>query len=467
MTTCSWIWPIEAERIKRSEERQTVRNVSYIALVAGALLGCSSDSDNSNANPQGGNDTAPLRIATYLASPDEQAALQSVIDAYHARHPGVPVELKPLMLSPPQTIAQLTGAAPIEGGWDLAIHTFTSVPGVVDVTLDLNTLPALAPLKANYHPAVAAGMQSTGIWAGMPLGIAGFNIAISNRDALNQLGVTAPPTSLDELLNVCSRYVQLGKGAELPVPIGEASDEFGPLVVMAAFLPGSATFGGTTSETDLVQQWRRSVGALKTFADNGCVYLVDDKNGNGSHHDENFDRTITGKNALGVGPVWGLGYFIAQGQVERGQFGFGPLIGDEAGFIYTVELVTANKASANVQAVTDFLAVAGDPDVQVDYLRARGGTPAALFDHPSDMSDPELELAYSSFQTADTAHRAGSFPGFLLDLPKAVGPLRALITGTGSRDEVVETYLCKMTRHPAFTHYESEEACIAAVRAVP
>lgn len=448
-----------------------MRTASYIALLAGALVGCSSDSGNSSADPGGSgtpdNQGVTLRIATYLASPDEQAALQAVLDAHHAQHPDVRVELKPLMLSPPQTIAQLTGQNAIDGGWDLAIHTFTSVPGVRDVTLDLNTLPALAHLKSNYHPAVAAGMESTGIWAGMPLGVAGFNIAISNSEALGRLGVTAPPTSLDELLNVCNQYVQRGKGPDLPIPIGEASDEFGPLVVMAAFLPGSATFGTGTSEADLVHEWRRSVGALKTFADNGCVYLVDDKNGNGSDHDENFDRTITGKNALGVGPVWGLGYFIAQGQVERGQFGFGPLIGNDAGFIYTVELVTANKDTPHLQAVSDFLEVAGDPDVQVNYLRARGGTPATRFADPSKMQDPELELAYDAFQTADADHHAGAFPGFLLDLPKAVGPLRELITGHGSRDEVVETYLCKMTRHPAFVHYESEQACVDAVRAIP
>jgi ABC-type glycerol-3-phosphate transport system substrate-binding protein len=442
-----------------------------MALLAGALIGCSSESGSSSpdqGSAGGGNHQAvTLRIATYLASPDEQAALQAVLDAHHAQHPDVRVELKPLMLSPPQTIAQLTGQNPIEGGWDLAIHTFTSVPGVADVTLDLNTLPALAQLKSNYHPAVAAGMEATGIWAGMPLGIAGFNVAISNSEALHRLGVTKPPSSLDELLHVCNQYVQLGKGAELPVPIGEASDEFGPLVVMAAFLPGSATFGVGISEAELVSEWRRSVGALKTFADSGCVYLVDDQNGNGSHHDENFDRTITGKNALGVGPVWGLGYFIAQGQVERGQFGFGPLIGNDAGFIYTVELVTANKDTPYVQAVSDFLEIVGDPDVQVNYLRARGGTPATLFGDPSKMQDPGLELAYDSFQTADADHHAGAFPAFLLDLPKAVGPLRDLITGKGSRDEVVETYLCKMTRHPAFTHYESEQACLDAVRAIP
>lgn len=442
-----------------------MKNTCCVALLAGVALGCSADPEGSNepAQKQG----VTLRIASYLASPDEQAALQAVIDAHHAIHPEVRVELKPLQLSPPQTIAQLTGAAPIEGGWDLAIHTLTSVPGVHDVTLDLNTLPALAPLKANYHPAVAASMEATGIWAGMPLGIAGFNIAISNRDALNRLGVAAPPDSLEQLLQLCDQYVALGKGPELPVPIGEASDEFGPLVVMAAFLPGNATFGSSSSETELVQAWRSSVGALKTFADNDCVHLVDDQNANGSHHDENFDRTITGKNALGVGPVWGLGYFIAQGQVERGQFGFGSLIGDDAGFIYTVELVTANKDTPHAQAVADFLAVVGDPDVQVDYLRARGGTPATILNNPAQMADPDLELAYAEFQSADAQHRAGAFPGFMLDLPKAVGPLRALITGQGSRDEVVEAYLCTMTRHPAFAHYASDQACIDAVRAIP
>lgn len=442
-----------------------MRNVSCIALLASAAIGCSSDSGTPTGPAE--QEGVTLRIASYLASPDEQAALQEVIDAHHAVHPDVRIDLKPLMLSPPQTISQLTGTAPIEGGWDLAVHTLTSVPGVKDVTLDLNTIPALAPLKANYHPSVVAAMEATGIWAGMPLGIAGFNIAISNRDALNRLGVSAPPASLDQLLSLCSRYVELGKGEDLPVPIGEASDEFGPLVVMAAFLPGDATFGGAASEAQLVQQWRTSVGALKTFADNGCVYLVDDKNANGSHHDENFDRTITGKNALGVGPVWGLGYFIAQGQVERGQFAFGSLIGEEAGFIYTVELVTANKETPNPQAVADFLEVAGNPDVQVDYLRARGGTPATIFDDPSDMADPDLELAYTAFQNADAQNRAGAFPGFMLDLPKAVGPLRALITGHGSRDEVVESYLCTMTRHPAFAHYASDQACIDAVRAIP
>lgn len=444
---------------------QLVRPFSRIALLASAAIGCSSDS-GTPARPVE-DDSVTLRIASYLASPDEQAALQAVLDAHHARHPDVRIDLKPLMLSPPQTIAQLAGATPIDGGWDLAIHTFTSVPGVKDVTLDLNTVPALAPLKANYHPAVAAGMEATGIWAGMPLGIAGFNIAISNRNALNRLGVSAAPASLDELVQLCTRYVELGKGAELPVPIGEASDEFGPLVVLAAFLPGSATFGSSASEAEIVREWRRSVGALKTFADNGCVYLVDDENANGSHHDENFDRTITGKNALGVGPVWGLGYFIAQGQVERGQFGFGSLIGNDAGFIYTVELVTANKDTPNAQAVADFLQVVGDPDVQVAYLRARGGTPATIFDDPAEMADPDLELAYSDFQSADAQNRAGAFPGFLLDLPKAVGPLRALITGNGSRDEVVEAYLCTMTRHPTFAGYASDQACIDAVRAIP
>jgi len=442
-----------------------MRNLLGIVCIASFLAGCSSESKDSGTEDE--TEEVTLRIATYLSSPDEQAALQAVIDAHKARHPNVHVELKPLLLSPPQTIAQLTGEMPIEGGWDLAVHTFTSMGGVTDVTLDLNDLPALAPLKAHYHPSVAAGMESTGIWAGMPLGIAGFNVAISNKDALNELGIDAPPNSLSELLNICDKYVEMGGGDDLPVPIGEASDEFGPLVVMAAFLPGSATFGTPDSEVELVQQWRTAVGALKTFADNGCVYLVDDENGNGSHHDENFDRTITGKNALGVGPVWGLGYFIGQGQIQRGNFDSGPLIGDEAGFIYTVELVTANKDTPNEQAVSDFLEVVGDPQVQMEYLKARSGTPAVVFDDPSDIGDDDLEAAYTAFQTADEEGRAGSFQPFMLDLAKAVGPLKDLIHGEGSRDEVVETYLCTMTRHPAFAHYDSDEDCIDAIREIP
>jgi len=443
-----------------------MRNVARVMCAASLLAGCSS-SGAKDPGPDGGDEGVTLRIATYLSSPDEQAALQAVLDAYHTKYPKNHVDVKALQLSPPQTIAQLTGATPIEGGWDMAIHTFTSVPGVVDVTLDLNTIPALAPLKAKYHPSVVAGMESTGIWAGMPLGIAGFNVAISNQTALTALGVSKPPASLADLVDVCDKYVALGKGAALPVPVGEASDEFGPLVVMAAFLPGSATFGVPSSEATLVQQWRAAVGALKKFADNGCVYLVDDLNGNGSHHDENFDRTINGKNALGVGPVWGLSYFAAQGQIQRGNFGAGPLIGSDAGFIYTVELVTANKATPHAKEVADFLAVVGDPQVQVKYLKARGGTPAAMFTNPSDIGDADLQAAYTAFQTADADHRAGTFPPFTLDLAKAVGPLRDLITGHGDRDTVIETYLCTMTRHPAFAHYASEQECIAAVRAVP
>lgn len=442
--------------------------------MASLLAGCSAESTEADtgAGVGEGSSTEPggevtLRIATYLASPDEMAALDAVLEAHHAQHPDVRIELQPLRLSPPGTIAQLTGEEPIEGGWDLAIHTFTSVPGVLDVTLDLNTLPNLAPLKANYHPSIAAGMEATGVWAGMPLGVAGFNVAISNQEALEALGVEQPPDSLETLLDVCDRYVELGGGEELPVPLGEAGDEFGPLVVMAAFLPGSATFGNSSGEAELVRQWRASVGALKSFADNGCVFLVNDENGNGSHHDENFDRTINGKNALGVGPVWGLGYFIAQGQIQRDKFDSGPLLGDEAGLIYTVELVTANVDSPNIEAVSDFLEIVGEPDVQLDYLRARGGTPAALFDDPQEIDDPALAEAYSAFRAADEQDRAGAFPAFLLDLPHAVGPLRELILGMGSRDAVVEAYLCQMTRHPAFEHYATESACIEAIRAVP
>lgn len=439
-------------------------------LVAGLLTACSTPKDDTGITDTPSNDEdkrVTLRIASYLASPDEQAALDALLDAHHARHPDVRVELKPLVLSPPGTVAQLTGETPIEGGWDLAIHTFTSVPGVADVTLDLNTLSALKDLKSGYHPAVAAGMEETGIWAGMPLGVAGFNIAISNQEALDKLGVAGPPTSLDELVNVCEQYVKLGKTEELPVPLGEAGDEFGPLVVLAAFLPGSATFGMPSNEIKLVQDWRTAISALKTFADNDCVFLVQDKNGNGSLHDENFDRTINAKNALGVGPVWGLGYFIAQGQIQRGNFDFGPLIGDDAGFIYTVELVAANKDTPHVQEVSDFLQIVADKEVQLDYLRSRGGTPAVLFDNPTDIEDPGLEAAYAAFQTANDDDRAGAFPLFLLDLPHAVGPLPDLITGMGSRDEVVEAYLCKLTPHPALAHYESEQACLDAIRAIP
>jgi ABC-type glycerol-3-phosphate transport system substrate-binding protein len=445
-----------------------MRSVLNGVLLTSLVLGCSSESDDPHGVPDtsGGGDDVTLRIATYLSSPDEQAALDAVLIAHKAQHPNVHVELEPLLLSPPGTIAQLTGDKPIPSGWDLAIHTFTSVPGVTGVTLDLNTLDALKPLKKNYLPAVAQGMEATGIWAGMPLGVAGFNVAIFNKESLSALGVARPPSSLDELVHVCDQYVALGKGS-LPVPLGEASDEFGPLVVMAGFLPADATFGAPSDEGRVVQQWRTAVGALKHFADNGCVYLVDDTNGNGSNHDENFDRTITGKNALGVGPVWGLGYFISQGQIQRGNFDFGPLIGDAAGFIYTVELVTANKETPHLQEVSDFLQIVGQPDVQLDYLRARGGTPGTVFDDPSKMDDPALEIAYNDFVKANQENRAGSFPPYLLDLADAVGPLRDLITGHGSRDEVVESYLCKDSRHPSFAHYGSDEACISALRAIP
>jgi ABC-type glycerol-3-phosphate transport system substrate-binding protein len=445
-----------------------MRSFLNSVLLASLALACSSESADPSGPPDPGDaDEVTLRIATYLASPDEQAALDAVLAANKARHPNVRIELKPLTLSPPGTIAQLTGANPIPGGWDLAIHTFTSVPGVTDVTLDLNTLDALKPLKQNYFPPVAQGMEATGIWAGMPLGIAGFNVAIFNKESLTGLGVAHPPTSLAELVNVCDQYVAMGKGSALPVPLGEASDEFGPLVVMAGFLPAAATFGAPSDEAKLVGEWRTAVGALKHFADNGCVYLVDDTNGNGSHHDENFDRTITGKNALGVGPVWGLGYFISQGQIQRGNFDFGPLIGDDAGLIYTVELVTANKETPHVQAVSDFLAVVGEPRVQLDYLRARGGTPATVFADTSTMNDSALETAYDAFVKANQEGRAGSFPLYLLDLADAVGPLRELITGRGLRDEVVEAYLCKDSRHPTFAHYASDTECINAIRAIP
>lgn len=443
-------------------------------LSLGCLAGCSSsgetrpdDSGSAEHGTDAGAEEVTLRIATYLASPDERAALQAVIDAYRTARPEVRIDVKPLLLSPPQTIAQLTGEMPIEGGWDVAIHTVTSVPGVLDVSLDLNSLPALTPFKSTYHPSVAASVEFDGFWAGMPLGIAGFNIAIYNQEALAELGFSSAPSSLDELVDLCQSYIDLDD-ATLPTPLGEASDEFGPLVVMTAFLPGDVTFGVPGSEEELVKKWRKSVRALEFFTQNDCAFLVEDDNGNGSHHDENFERTISGKNALGVGPVWGLGYFIAQGEIQRGNFDFGPLIGDEAGLIYTVELVTVNKDTPHTQEVSDFLEVVGDKRVQIDYLRARGGTPAALFADPAEIGDPALEAAYSAFQTADAENRAGPFPPYLLSLEKATGPLRGLFEGTGSADEVIEAYLCgEPPRHPTLEHYETSEDCLRAIRAIP
>ncbi len=412
-----------------------------------------------------------MRIATYLASPDEQAALQALIDAYEVEHPDVLIEIKPLFLSPPETIAQLTGATPIEGGWDLAIHTVTSLAPTIDVAMDLNDLPELVARRSEFHPAVAASVQVDGKWGGLPLEVAGFNIAIDNLAALDELGISGPPQSLDELVAVCDAYVAMGKGPELPVPLGEASDALGPLVAMTAFLPAAATFGTPPSPDTLVQSWRRSIGALEHFTMNDCILLVDDLNGNGSHHDENFDRTINGRNALGVGPVWGLSYFIAQGTIQEGNFDFGPLIGDEAGFIYTVEFLMANAETPHREEVADFLEIASRTDVQLDYLRARGGTPALVFDDPSQIDDSTLRQAYTDFQEADADGRAGLFPDWLIASSKfgiaVAGPLRELFAKTATADEVIEAYLCEEPRHPTFASYESTEACLAAVRAVP
>jgi ABC-type glycerol-3-phosphate transport system substrate-binding protein len=439
--------------------------VSYL-LLAGALGACSSEETPNSTGGDGGNEAVTLRIATYLSSPDQQAALQALIDAHQAKHRDVRIELKPLILSPPGTIAQLTGEDPIEGGWDVAIHTVTSVPATLDVTLDLNTIPALASLKSRFHPSVRASIEQGGKWAGVPVGVTGFNGAIYNKDALDELG-SSPPRSLAELTGICQNYIDMGKGGKLPVPIGETDVEYGPLVVMATFLRGAATFGIPASTTELVQSWRTAVGALEFFTQNDCIYLAADLNGDGSPEDESFDRTINGENALGLGPVWGLGYLIAQGQIQQSKFDYGPLIGDEAGFIYTVELVTANVDTPVPDAVADFLKVVAEQDVHIEYLRARGGTPAMLFDNPADIGDATLERAYAEFQTADAEGRAGLWPLWLLGLDKATGPLRALFDKTGTADEVIESYLCGEPRHPALETYETTEACVEAIRAIP
>lgn len=184
------------------------------AMVAVALAGCSSSGDDTAgatdlASPTEKSGT--LTVLTKFADPKYAPYFESVASAYEAANPGVTVDLQQVGDQPyKDKIRVLSAANQLPDVYFSWAGDFANKFVRAELAADLTSV--IAPdteWGKTLAPAATKAFEYDGKYYGVPIDLDGKYLAY-NKALFAAAGISAPPTSLEELLSDCDKLKASG-----------------------------------------------------------------------------------------------------------------------------------------------------------------------------------------------------------------------------------------------------------------
>jgi glucose/mannose transport system substrate-binding protein len=346
------------------------RLVALGLAVACVLVACASDRGS------GRESTTGLEVVSWWTSGSEQQALNVLIDAYRAAHPGVTVTNAAVAggggSNAQVVLAQrlLSGKPPdvwqtFPGG---ALRAFVDQAQVADVS----GLYGQGGLAAALPEVVRDGLTVNGRQYGVPTSAHRGNMLFYNTALLAKAGVIQPgagyqpPTFLADL-------AKLAKAGVTPLCLG-AKDPFTTTALFENTLLGVVGADGWRRIADDRFDWNsgsvdealRRFGQILDYADPQAVALTWDA----------ATRTL----ADGGCPFETLndsafGELVSAGAVDGQTFGEVPYPGTDGTYVAVVDTFVQARQSGNARNASDFLAVLAAPNTQLAFSKAKGSVP--------------------------------------------------------------------------------------------
>jgi len=177
------------------------------ALALSACSGSGSNGDPSSSGEAPGGEDVTLTVWHYYNTDGQVATLEKMADAFEAAHPGVSVEYEYIPVD--QMTTKAVTAAGAKTGPDVLVFGASG-------TYDLSQSGAIEPMDW-FDSFADAGQFPDGAKQyvdGTLYGVQGFVNLLGlwyNQDLMTELGIAAPPTTMDELEADMAKAVAAGK----------------------------------------------------------------------------------------------------------------------------------------------------------------------------------------------------------------------------------------------------------------
>ncbi len=389
----------------------------FLALASSVLasLSCTENQATPSPDVDAAPPTQEIKIASSWNGAADLQALHVVLAAFTAETTAV-INVIPLAQDATERTAQFQ-----EGDWELGQENLFRMlesfdDGIGGLTsLDLDEIPKLEASLSTVFPEIAEELSVGGTMMGFPMNVHRENTLIYAKTL-----VATPPTTLDELVQVCTDYVDGGRKG--PRPMAIATADWINRIVFQSMLPASILGGSksTVNEQEIRGAFEAALDVLAYYYANDCFYVAPSEHG----WDEAAQALVDGEAAMFIHGDWAKGYMTRLGSTPGTDFDVQPSPGSHGAFHYGVDTFSVNQSSENRELAIEFARIALTPAVQVAFSEIKGSTPAVEIPNEQvAIDDAALLAAYNDLNAARDAGTFVAVPSWLADNAALIVPI--------------------------------------------
>jgi glucose/mannose transport system substrate-binding protein len=413
--------------------------LSALVLAAGVLatgVGCSDSSDPADDSTSAGGganvqETPTLKVASSWFSPSEQEALQVTLTAFK-QQTGANVDVVALGQTQAERTVQYQSSEVDVGQENFynLTNSFSNSAGEL-TALNLAEESVLSEGLAKVFPQVRDALTVQGQIIGIPM-----NLHRENTLHYVKALMPNPPTTLDQLKQVCTDYVTAGKTGPKPLAIAKADWLY--RILFESMLPAPVVAGTAANPRP---NFLAAGEVIDYYRSNDCLWVAPDEQG----WAEAAQALIDGKAKMLIHGDWAKGYLVQLGWKAGTDFDVVPAPGSEGAFYYGIDTFAINKNSPRKDLAVQFARIALTNAVQASFSEKKGSTPGIIFEDPEHaFTDPSLKTTYAQLSSGLAAGTAVPVPPWL---GNQGGPLMVpLRDGEKTADQIATDF---MTVYPA------------------
>jgi glucose/mannose transport system substrate-binding protein len=320
--------------------------------------------------------TDKLELISWWTSGSEEEALNVLIDAFNAKNPGVEVVNAPVVggggSNAQVVLAQRLLAGDPPDTWQTfpsaALQSYVSQRQIADVS----SVVSDTGLSTALPQVILDGLTVNARQYGVPTSSHRGNVLFFNVEVLEQAGVAKPGNGY-RIEDWIADLEKVKASGVVPLCVG-ARDSFTTPALFENILLSVVGPSGWdqivadrfdwkgTEVREALELFGRALDAVDPAADGLSWDQATQKLGDGGCAFETMNDSAYGE-------------LVKAGKTDDKTFDEVPFPGTEASYVAVVDTFVQARSAANAKNAADFLAVIADPQVQLEFSKAKGSVP--------------------------------------------------------------------------------------------
>lgn len=368
--------------------------------------------------------TDRLELISWWTSGSEREALNVLIDAFKAKNPGVAVVNAPVVggggSNAQVVLAQRLLAGDPPDVWQTfpaaALQSYVAQRQVADVTSVLTE----TGLSTTLPQVILDGLTVNGRQYGVPTSSHRGNVLFFNLDVLKKAGVATPGNGYTTKHWIADLKRVKASGA-VPLCVGARDAFTTPALFENILLSVIGPSGWDQIVADRFDWNGPQVREALDLFDQALDTV--DPAADGLSWDQATTKLGDGGCAFETMNDSAYGELVKAGKTDGTTFDEVPFPGTEATYVAVVDTFVQARSATNSKNATDFLAVIADPQVQLEFSKAKGSVPVRTDVDVSSLSPYQQSAALALRDSRvlwSIVHGSAMSPAFQLGFYDAV-----------------------------------------------